>query len=493
MERIRQTSPYALAVFAVVFVGFMVISDVDLSKIFGGQQDYKTAPVATINGEVILRKDYDNLRSQITDSKRAEAKQNQTEYVSDEKKIHNEAWSQLINSALLKQQAGEAGIFVSDKEIQDFFFENPLPDLARWFTDSTGFQKDKYLELITNPDMLLDMYAGNENITSEQAQEEVDKIRAYLLDAEKQVRTNKLIASLSILVGTSFGMIPPEFAKERYLAENATADANYLHLDISTVPDADVQVTDADIKAAYDRKKESFKQVELRQLKYIRLDIAPSSKDTVRAGKRIDRIMADLATSDDPLVLDSIFDVKYSEYGGKSVDFTLMQDLGGKLTTLAGLEKHAVAGPVRLFDGIYFFRMDDKRSGENEVIKASHILIKFGENKDSAKTEINKIYKKVLNGADFAELAKKHSEDKGSGMNGGDLGYFGKGKMDKDFEAAAFATAAGKVSKPVESVFGYHIIKVHDKTSDEIKYTEICIKPDVSTTTRNSVFRLAYS
>jgi len=81
----------------------------------------------------------------------------------------------------------------------------------------------------------------------------------------------------------------------------------------------------------------------------------------------------------------------------------------------------------------------------------------------------------IKNGADFAELAKKNSQD-ASASNGGDLGLFGKGKMVPEFEKAAFALPKGGVSEVVKTVYGYHIIKVTDKKGDEIKASHILIK-----------------
>jgi peptidyl-prolyl cis-trans isomerase C len=89
-------------------------------------------------------------------------------------------------------------------------------------------------------------------------------------------------------------------------------------------------------------------------------------------------------------------------------------------------------------------------------IKASHILVKT---EDQAK----EIYEKIAHGADFAEMAGKHSEDPGSKTRGGSLGYFGKGQMVPAFETAAFQLEVGEVSLPVKSRFGWHLIKVEDR------------------------------
>lgn len=99
-----------------------------------------------------------------------------------------------------------------------------------------------------------------------------------------------------------------------------------------------------------------------------------------------------------------------------------------------------------------------------EQVRASHILLKT-EGKDDAavKAKAEDIAKQAKAGADFAELAKKYSEDTDSAKNGGDLDYFGRGRMVPEFEQAVFAMQPGQISDPVKSQFGYHIIKLIDK------------------------------
>jgi peptidyl-prolyl cis-trans isomerase C len=102
-----------------------------------------------------------------------------------------------------------------------------------------------------------------------------------------------------------------------------------------------------------------------------------------------------------------------------------------------------------------------------EQIRASHILVKVDkddgeEKKAAAKEKIKLIQHKVEEGEDFAQLARENSEGPSSAQ-GGDLGYFKRGQMVKEFEDAAFALAPGEVSGIVETQFGYHLIKVVDK------------------------------
>lgn len=122
---------------------------------------------------------------------------------------------------------------------------------------------------------------------------------------------------------------------------------------------------------------------------------------------------------------------------------------------------------------------------EGDKLDASHILIKTvddnnkplsDEKKAEAKKKAEDLLKQLKSGADFAELAKKNSQDPGSAAKGGALGEFGKGQMVSEFEKAAFALKEGEISPIVETQFGYHIIKLnkrvkadYEKSKDKIK------------------------
>jgi foldase protein PrsA len=103
-----------------------------------------------------------------------------------------------------------------------------------------------------------------------------------------------------------------------------------------------------------------------------------------------------------------------------------------------------------------FFDENKDRLGTPEQVRASHILVNSSELADQ-------IVNMLKSGADFASLAKKYSIDNGSAVNGGDLGFFGKGVMVPEFENASFNLSVGEISAPVQTDFGYHIIKVTDK------------------------------
>jgi parvulin-like peptidyl-prolyl isomerase len=111
---------------------------------------------------------------------------------------------------------------------------------------------------------------------------------------------------------------------------------------------------------------------------------------------------------------------------------------------------------------------------QGERVKASHILVRVQANADPAERQAalvkaTAILADVKAGKDFAALAKQHSDDPGSGANGGDLGYFQRGQMVPPFEQAAFALAVGQTSELVTSDFGFHIIRVTDKQPGRVQ------------------------
>src|SRR6185369_9020221 len=115
----------------------------------------------------------------------------------------------------------------------------------------------------------------------------------------------------------------------------------------------------------------------------------------------------------------------------------------------------------------------DEHKGEYEQVKARHILIAFKGSpaaqtgkkeltEDEAKAKAEDIRKQIEGGADFAALAKKESDDTGSGAQGGDLGSFTKGQMVPEFEKAAFAAKPGELTPVVRTQYGYHVIQVQE-------------------------------
>jgi parvulin-like peptidyl-prolyl isomerase len=119
----------------------------------------------------------------------------------------------------------------------------------------------------------------------------------------------------------------------------------------------------------------------------------------------------------------------------------------------------------------------DSHKAQYEQIKAVHILIRFKGSQvpirpngkdlteEEALAKAQDIVKQLAAGGDFAAIAKAESDDTGTGSNGGALPPFGRGQMVPEFEQAVFSQPVGKLSDPVKTKFGYHIIRVDERTS----------------------------
>lgn len=111
----------------------------------------------------------------------------------------------------------------------------------------------------------------------------------------------------------------------------------------------------------------------------------------------------------------------------------------------------------------------DSRFATPEERRARHILISFGADKAASKAKIEALAAQIKGGADFAELARKNSDDTGSKAGGGELGWVKRGMMVKSFEDALYALAPQQVSAPIETEFGWHLIQLEELKAPDIR------------------------
>lgn len=112
-----------------------------------------------------------------------------------------------------------------------------------------------------------------------------------------------------------------------------------------------------------------------------------------------------------------------------------------------------------------YFTANKASLDQAEEVKASHILVE-------TKEKAEEVIAKLDGGGDFAELAKEYSTDSSNSATGGDLGYFGKGEMVPEFDEAVFSMAIDEISEPVETSYGFHIIKVVDHKEAKVATLE---------------------
>lgn len=487
ITRIRQVSPYFLGFVAALFIAFMVIQDSSFTTLSQSGNSAENQEIATVNGEAIMLADYER---RVRDVLELQRQQNPNQEVDDET-IRQQVFDEMVNEVLRKQQAAKMGIVVTPQQLIDVMMINP-PEQLQLFKDSTGrFDIKLQQELISNPDRLGELLA-QQKMPDEEIQRQVQQWKQTIFQIEDNVRSMQLQQTLGATVGAAASMPSIAAAEVQYKTDNGAADVQFVALSIDRVPDNAVTVTDDEMKAYYEKNKEFYTQKRSRALKYIVFPQIASNKDTANAMKQSQRVAETLAALATPQQKDSAFSTMMSTFNGQSTDFVTVNQIDPtSVTVLSSLAQGEVFGPLNTPAGITYFRLDGRREGVNPVVRASHILLPFGTNKDSAKAEAQKLMARAKKGEDFAALAAANSKDPGSAAQGGDLSYFGKGRMVPEFENAAFGASVGDVVGPVETQFGFHIIKVTDRQTTELKFSQFVIKPSMSTATKQQIIARA--
>ncbi|MCW3102554.1 MAG: PpiC-type peptidyl-prolyl cis-trans isomerase [Bacteroidetes bacterium] len=161
-------------------------------------------------------------------------------------------------------------------------------------------------------------------------------------------------------------------------------------------------------------------------------------------------------------------DPSAKENGGDLGYFTALQMVYPFESTAFNTKVGDISMPVRTRYGYHIIKVIDRRKAQGEVL-VGHIMVKTTPNmtnEDSlnAYTKITEIYNKLKAGAKFDELAQQFSDDKASAKKGGELPWFGTGKMPAEFEKASFALAnKGDYSAPLKTKYGWHVIRLVDK------------------------------
>ena len=494
ISRMRDISPYVLVIFVVSFIAFMVASDANIGTILNSSSNGSV--VGTINGEEISYQEFELRVKEQADMQR---QQNPQEEV-DENIIRQAVWDQFVEETLIRQAGKAAGIKVTQDEVLDIMLDSPPEYLTRNFTDSTGtFNRQAYLDVMTNPDIIAQNIAAGKKAgmipESVDPAEEVAKFKNSLLKIEDFMYKSRLLEHVRRASGTAASIVSPTFLKNKYVNESATFDMDYIHFNVNNVDAKTIgKPTDQELQAEYELVKEFTKQKPARKIKYVTFPLEPSKEDTLIASKKIERIQKSISEAMTPEAKAAAFDQYFAEYTGTQLPYQPVKKLAPDVSAILGTAKQGdVIGPITLQSGTFIYKVDSLRSGVTELVKASHILINFGSNKDSAKAFASQILARAKKGEDFAVLAKEYSQDPGSKDRGGEYDYFPKGQMVKPFEDACFNNAPGSIVGPVETDFGYHIIKVSDKISDEIKYSEIMINVSMTMNTKKQLRRDALS
>ena len=160
-------------------------------------------------------------------------------------------------------------------------------------------------------------------------------------------------------------------------------------------------------------------------------------------------------------------------FSGGDLGWRKLEDIPSLFSAIVPqLAPRQTSDPIHSDNGFHLVYLESVRGGNQMVnqTKARHILIKPSEimTDDQARDLVAKLRARALAGEDFADLAREYSEDIGSAQEGGELGWTNPGQMVPEFEAAMAGTPIDRISDPVQTQFGWHIVKVEGRREQDM-------------------------
>lgn len=187
------------------------------------------------------------------------------------------------------------------------------------------------------------------------------------------------------------------------------------------------------------------------------------------AQERINAIYSDLQKGVDFAQMAVAYSKGQAALEGGDIGWRNLSELPEKLVeAVKPLSNGEITLPFRLGGGFHVLKVLEKRGGNVQMVEQTqvrHILIKTSEIRDERQAEslIHELHQRIRNGEPFEDIARRYSDDPGSGSEGGSLGWASPGQMVPAFEAMMNETPVGGLSDPFTSRFGWHILEVQDR------------------------------
>ncbi|MBI2968966.1 MAG: peptidylprolyl isomerase [Bacteroidetes bacterium] len=433
--KIRRHSALIIALVGLSMASF-VLSDLFKGN-FGGIPD-----LAVIAGVEIDPRDYEyRVQEGIENYKENSQQLNIDQSTID--MIRNDVWNQLLDSVILGNIYEKTGITVSKEELKEMTWgKEPHSTIVKAFTNPKTGQ--------FNPADVVEFLKTMDNDPS-------GKTRARWLKFEKGMIKERYKEKFYSLIKKGLYVTSKEVARDDE-DKNKRASIRYVVKRFSAIPDSLIQPAENDLTAYYNEHKYEFKQKPSRSIEYVVFDVLPTPDDTLDIRDWIVKKTEEFKTTEDDTVFiasnaDSPFDDTWHKQGTLSAQFDSL---------IFSVDTSTVFGPY-IEDGAFKIVKLRAIAMRPDSVKARHILLKPKTANDTTlRSKADSIINLIKTGRDFAQLAQQLSEDQGSALNGGDLGWFAEGTMFKSFNDTCFAGKKGDI-KIVNSQLGVHVIEITDQ------------------------------
>ncbi|WP_431125508.1 peptidylprolyl isomerase [Flagellimonas flava] len=477
LENIRKRTTVLILIIGMALFAF-VISGVFTSNDFAGGAKVGSA-VAEINGESIS---IDDFRKEVESaSRRFGPTFSNTQLV-------NQVYEQQVRNTILDQQFKDLGIDVESDQIIEFVRTSGYAQIPEFQDENGIFNAEVFRSAVAN-------WSVNDPL----------RYDAWLQDEARIIQSAKERLYFNLIKGgVGATLAEGEFD---YKMANEKVDIQYVRVPYTAIADSTIQVSKDDIQTYINNHQDQFKQEKSRDIRFVYFEEKPSLGDENQVKEDITNLIEDKVTNaadttyvekqfsntdDIAAFLDRNSDTKYdSIFKTKSELPSIAAD------TLMGLSIGEVYGPYRDGD---FFRvtkvLDKKAEG---AVKSSHILFAYEgseragaditRTKEEAEEEAKKMLEEATKAdANFAALAREHSDDPTAVQRSGDIGYFRQTDLGlaENYRNFLFEHDLDEIGM-VETPFGFHIIKIDDK-QDLLQVATLSREVEPSEETINTLF-----
>jgi peptidyl-prolyl cis-trans isomerase D len=454
IEKIRNQRWLLIVVVGVSLLGFLINGAV-LKWIQGGNSD-----IGEINGETISATEW---MAAIDEQKLL------FNYNGNETGLSNDTWNNLVESKLFLGEFEELGLSVSDEEYDEILFGEMTSPYVRQVIYQGQVDSTKRNSLRTNFDgMPANIATGYKNLISIKRMKE-----KYDLMVKKGQYANNLDG------------------KWAFKQASDKVSLSYVVKTYAEIPDSTVTVSESDIRDYYNKHKNDreYKQESSRSVEYIKFPVRASSMDSTTLKAQL----ADLAGSFRTATSDSSFAAENANTPAKAFSRYHAGSFPEPFNTQVSSDSLGkIIGPFEYNDA-YCIAKVSNRINQLDSVRARHILVKADRKIPAelatARAKADSIKSVIAKENNFEAMAAQYGTD-GTKNSGGDLNWFAKGAMVKDFEDAAFSGAKGALQIVVTD-FGVHVLEVTDQKFAVAKVAIVDRRIEPSSGTRKDAYRLA--
>ncbi len=460
MTKMRDNTGVILWILVVAFGIIFMLQDTNVFDVFGTTGNV----IAKVNGQDITLDEYNNYINNQVEAYRQQTGESIPPQLLDAER--DRVFDELVNDRLREQEMNRLGIQVTDDEVRQMVLgDEPHQIIKTFFGDGQGNVDQAVLRnFIENPDARQDLIRIEDYLRTERRREKLER----LIDATVRVSDEDVF--------------------EEYRRQNTRVDVDYVALPYAAVPDSVISITDRDLRRYYDDHKPDFERKKSFSLLYVKSPKVATATDSAAVREELQRIRQRFADARD----DSLFLAQNFSERPYTDAFFQRHELDDEIgeAVFASLQPGTIVGPVVSGSEMHLVKILEVRGSEDRSINARHILIRAPEGDTEKRTYARELAQTVMDrirsGESFAKIAEGLSDDPSSAQRGGDLGWFGKGRMVKPFEDAAFGARLGQVVGPVETQFGFHVVEVTAQSDREARIADYALKltPSVATINR---------